>query len=64
MGAARFGHRLVSGNPMKIVVLLLAWLLLLALSWPMVLDYILVASLLWVITLPLRLAWRARDLRR
>lgn len=49
---------------MKLLFLVVAWLLLLALSWPMVLDYILIAAVLWVVTLPLRLAWRARDFRR
>ena len=46
---------------MKALLLLVAWLFLLALSWPMVLDYLLLASLLWIATLPVRLAWRALD---
>jgi hypothetical protein len=49
---------------MKPLLFLVAWLILLALSWPMVLDFILIASLLWLVTFPLRLAWRARDFRR
>ena len=61
MAAPKPGRRRDSGGPMKILFLVVAWLLLLALSWPMVLDYILIASVLWVATLPLRLAWRARD---
>jgi hypothetical protein len=49
---------------MKVMFFLAAWLILLALSWPMVLDFIMIASLLWIVTLPIRLAWRARDYRR
>jgi hypothetical protein len=49
---------------MKFMLFLVAWLILLALSWPMVLDFIMVATLLWIVTLPIRLAWRALELRR
>lgn len=49
---------------MKALFFVVAWLILLALSWPMVLDYILIASLLWIVALPLRLAWRTLDWRR
>jgi len=61
MAALVSGRRHDSGDPMKTLFLVVAWLLLLALIWPMVLDFILIAAVLWVLTLPLRLAWRARD---
>ncbi len=40
---------------MKVLILFVAWLILLALSWPLALLALVVAPLLWLIALPFRL---------
>lgn len=40
---------------MKVLILFVAWLILLALSWPLAFLALVVAPLLWLIALPFRL---------
>ena len=40
---------------MKVMLLLLAWLILLALSWPLAILVFVLAPLVWLVALPFRL---------
>lgn len=43
------------GVTMKVLILFVAWLILLALSWPLAIVALVVAPIVWVIALPFRL---------
>jgi hypothetical protein len=55
MGADRTHPRLSGHRPMKVLLFFIGWCLLFVLCWPLALLALLLAPLVWLISLPFRL---------